>query len=533
MMNNISEDNTFDGKLSAGKHISCWFEHDVVSNNFPELSSNLETDVIIVGGGLAGITTAYCLACSGKKVVVVEDGYIGSGETGRTTAQIITALDDRYYNMEKIFGKENTALIAQSHRAAIDFIEEVVDKEKIDCGFEKLNGYLFLHSSDKEENLKKELDALLRSGINAKILDETPGIPTEKKCILFPNQAQFQPMKYLLGLCKVIEKKGGQIFINTHASAIDHTGITSDKGFTIQAKHIVVATNAPVNHTYAMMLKQWAYRSYVIGALIKKNIIPKAMWWDTGDQNKKDGSPYHYVRLHTYNDEHDLLVSGGEDHIVADKTNISEEERYGLLEKWTRHRFPIEDIIYKWSGEVLVPMDTIAFLGRNKLDKENVYMITGDAGIGMTYCTIGAILINDLINGVENKWEHIYNPSRFNLKTVEPVLKMLKDDMLAILKKWFYTGAEEISSIKPDEGKIVIFDGKKCGAYRNEGGQLFLVSAECTHLKCMVLWNNDEKSWDCPCHGSRFTYTGKVINGPANEDLPSFSEHTHNTDTVL
>jgi glycine/D-amino acid oxidase-like deaminating enzyme/nitrite reductase/ring-hydroxylating ferredoxin subunit len=523
-MDDFKTGNASHGKLSAGKNISCWYEPGLETRLFPELLSDLETEVVIVGGGLAGLTTAYCLAYSGKKVTVVEDGYIGSGETGRTTAQIVTALDNRYYKMEKLFGKENNALIANSHKEAIDFIEDVVKKERIDCDFERLSGYLFLHPSDKEENLYKELNTLLQCKINASMLENIPGIPTEKKCIHYPDQAQFQPIKYLLGLCKAIEKKGGSIFINTHASEIDHTGIVSNKGFKISAKHVVVATNAPVNNKYAIMLKQWAHRSYVIAALIKKDSIPKALWWDTGDQNIHTSTPYHYVRLQSYNNEYDLLISGGEDHITGINEGKSEEERYNDLIKWTQQRFPIGEVVNKWSGEVLVPMDSIAFIGKNVFDKENVYIITGDAGIGMTYCTIGGLLVTDLINGVKNKWEDIYKPSRFTLKASTPFFRMLKGDLVAVLKKWFYQDATELTSIKEDEGKVVILEGQKCGAYRDSSGQLFLVSAECTHLKCMVQWNKDEKSWDCPCHGSRFTYSGKVINGPANKDLPSFTE---------
>lgn len=485
-MDDSKSDNASHGKLSAGKNISCWYEPGLKTRLFPELLSDLDTEVVIVGGGLAGLTTAYCLACSGRRVTVVEDGYIGSGETGRTTAQIVTALDNRYYEMEELFGKKNNALIANSHKEAIDFIEEVVKKENIDCDFERLSGYLFSHPSDKEENLYKELDTLLQCNIKASMLEQTPGIPKEKKCIHFPDQAQFQPLKYLLGLCKAIEKNGGRIFINTHASEIDHTGIVSSKGFKIKAKHVVVATNAPVNNKYATMLKQWAHRSYVIASLIKKDSIQKALWWDTGDQNIETSTPYHYVRLQSYNNEHDLLICGGEDHIVAINEGKSEEERYIDLIKWTQERFPIGEVIYKWSGEVLVPMDSIAFIGKNVFDKDNVYIITGDSGIGMTYCTIGGLLITDLINGVKNKWEDIYKPSRFILKASGPFFRMLKGDLVAVLKKWFYQDATELTSIKEDEGKVVILEGQKCGAYRDPSGQLFLVSAECTDRKSVV-----------------------------------------------
>jgi len=521
-MNTIN--NSENGNFTSGTNISCWLDTALKNNKYSSLKENLETDVVIIGGGIAGITTAYCLSCSGKKVIVVEDGFIGSGETGRTTAQIVTALDDRYYQMEETFGKKNATLIAESHKTAINFIEGIIEREKIDCDFEKITGYLFLHPSDEEENLIKELAALNRCGIDASFSEETPGVPFENKCIVFPNQAQFHPMKYLHGLCGVIESKGGKIFTNTHVSTFDNNNIISDKKFTIKAKHIVVATNTPVNDKYAMMLKQTAYRSYVIGALIKKNSLPKALWWDTGDQQQDKSAAYHYVRLDSYDSEYDLLIAGGEDHPVGVDSDLSGAERYLLLEKWTRERFAITKVIYKWSGEVVVPMDSIAYIGRNPFDSSNVYIITGDAGIGMTYCTIGGILITDLINGVKNEWEDIYKPSRFILKTSRPFFKILKDDFIAVFKKWFHKDTEESKSIALNEAKIITIETKKYGAYRDTTGQLFIVSAECTHLKCMVVWNEDEKSWDCPCHGSRFTYAGKVINGPANKNLKLFSE---------
>ncbi len=526
MLNENISNNLENAGITSGKNISYWTDTTVpLAQN--SLKENIETDVVIVGGGLAGLSVAYCLIRSGKKIVLVEDGLIGSGETGRTTAHLVTALDDRYYNLERIFGEEKTKLIAESHKIAIDFVEETVKKENIDCGFERVNGYLFLHVSDKDDSLKKELKAALNAGLEINELDVVPGILKSEKALRFLNQAQFDPLKYLNGLCKAIEQKGGKIFTSTHASKIDHEGITSAEGFVIKAKHVVVATNSPVNNLFTTFVKQYAYRTYVIGALIKKDLLPKALWWDTGNfEDNFKFPPYHYVRVHPYNQQYDLLISGGEDHPTADtsKTKVSEENRYKLLEDWTRSYFPIETLVYHWSGQVLEPMDGIAFIGRNPFDSDNVYIVTGDSGNGMTHCSFAGLLISDLIDGKENKWEKLYSPLRLTLKEAAPLVKLLKDDLVNVLKKWFYTGCVELSSIKNGEAGIVKLDGKKCGAYRDESGKLYLVSAECTHLKCMVLWNEDEKSWDCPCHGSRFNYEGKVINGPANSDLPSYSE---------
>jgi YD repeat-containing protein len=275
-----------------------------------------------------------------------------------------------------------------------------------------------------------------------------------------------------------------------------------------------------------MMLKQFAYRTYVIGALLKKDVLPKALWWDTGDHaiNTAD-PPYHYLRLCNYSDQYDLLLSGGVDDVTGntDSDGEPEEYRYDKLEAWTAERFPIGEILYRWSGQVLEPMDGVAYIGGNPWDKGNVYIATGSSGTGMTHFTIAGMLISDLISERENSWEKIYNPKRFNLKASGPFFKMLKDDIVNVLKKWVYTDTTELSSVQKGEARVVLMEGEKCGAFRDSEGQLHIVSTECTHLKCMVKWNNDELSWDCPCHGSRFTYTGKVINGPAISDLESFS----------
>ncbi|MBK5284917.1 MAG: FAD-dependent oxidoreductase, partial [Bacteroidia bacterium] len=443
-------------------------------------------------------------------------------------AHLVTTLDDRYYHLEKIFGEEKTKLIVESHKAAIDFVERTVKKENIDCGFERVNGYLFRHPSDKEDALQQELKAALSVGVEIKEVDEAPGMLQTEKALCFLNQAQFHPLKYLNGLCKAIEQNGGKIFTGTHAEKINHEGITTEEGFTVKAKHVVVATNSPVNNLFTMFEKQYAYRTYVIGALVKKDSLPKALWWDTGDfESNSKIPPYHYVRVHPYDEQYDLLISGGEDHPTADtsKTKVPEENRYKLVEKWTRKHFPIDEIIYRWSGQVLEPMDGIAFIGRNPFDHENVYIVTGDSGNGMTHCSFAGLLISDLINGKENRWEKLYSPSRFTLKESGPVFKQMMHEFISYMKQMpNFKSAEVLSSVKNGEGKIIDMLEEKFGAYRDEDGLLHIVSGECTHLKCTLAWNRDETSWDCPCHGSRFTYEGKVINGPANFDLPAYSE---------
>ena len=499
---------------------------------YKKLSADIECDVVIVGGGLAGVTTAYCLSKSGKKVVLVEDGFIGSGETGRTTAHLVTALDDRYYDLERIYGKEDTKIIAASHMAAIDFVEQTVAKENIMCQFKRVNGYLFLHPSDKVASLEEELHAAKDAGINIRRLTKIPGIKhVEGGCLEFANQAQFHPLLYLKGLAEAAVKYGAKIFTETHAKEIDSKGIVTKEEFRVKAAHVVVCTNTPVNNLVAVHLKQFPYRTYVIGALVKKDSLPEALWWDTGDMQVNENiPPYHYVRIERFNEMFDLLIAGGEDHAtgLAEADVIPEENRYAILETWARDHFPVHEVVYRWSGQVMEPMDGLAFIGRNPMDKDNVYIATGDSGNGMTHCTIAGLLIDDLINGRENDWERIYNPSRFKIFKSG---KTFFSEMIGGIKKYYETNpkhpdAVTLNSIKPGEGKIIEIDGKKFGCYCDQDESLHLVNAKCTHLGCIVRWNNDEKSWDCPCHGSRFTYEGEILNGPAIKALEYHHENS-------
>lgn len=516
-------------KITAGAHESFW-----TSSTYPlaytKLSQNIKTDVVIVGGGIAGISIGYALTLSGKRVAIIEDGFIGSGETGRTTAHLASALDDRYYDLERMFGEEKTKLIAESHKSAIDFIEKTINRENIKCDFERVDGYLFLHPTDDIESLKKEYDAATKAGLVVEQLDDVPGIKNNHgPCLRFPNQGQFHPVKYMEALCESIRFNGGVIYTNTHAQEIDHTGVVTADGFKVSADHVVIATNTPVNNKYVIHLKQFPYRTYVIAAKIKRESLPTYLWWDTGDfEANPDITPYHYVRTQKFDTTHDLLIIGGEDHAtgLADMEDRPEEDRYTALEKWARQYFDFEEIIYKWSGQVMEPMDSIAYIGRNPMDKKNVYIVTGDSGNGMTHATIAAMLIDDLINGHENKYEKLYDPSRLKLFTAG---KVLFKEFTGGLKNYFKamekdSWQNDLEKIQPNEGKVIEIASEKYGVYCDEHNHLHFVGAECTHLKCTVRWNNDEKSWDCPCHGSRFTYNGKVLNGPANEELPYYKD---------
>lgn len=508
-----------DSKVTSGAHHSYWNE-SVPNLEYSTLQADIATDVLIVGGGIAGLSTAYCLSKSGKKVVLIEDGFLGSGESGRTTAQITYALDDRYYDLEKFYGEEKSKQAADSHRHALEWIRATVAAENIDCNFINADGYLFTDPTDKQENLHKEFEAALRAGLPVAITEQMPGIASNKqqRAIRFPEQGQFHILKYIKGLADAIIKYGGEIYTNTHADQIDRKGARAN-GFTIKANHIVVATNTPVNDIFTMHTKQWPYRSYVIAAKVPKGTLPYAMWWDTGNMESKwVAKPYHYVRLQPLDEQYDLLISGGEDHKTgqSDEEGITEAERYDRLTKWTMQHFPyFSDVEYKWSGQVMEPVDALAFIGKNPGD-DNIYIITGDSGNGMTHGTLGGIIINDLILGRPNEWEKLYDPSRVTLRAGSDYVKEAGNMAYNLVKDWVGSGKiKNVDELQPGSGAILSKGLDKQAVYKDNDGAISTCSAVCPHMGGILQWNDDEKSFDCPLHGSRFTPHGDVVNGPA------------------
>ncbi len=527
---------------TSGITKSVWYDEIPQPIKFEKLKRNISSsesvDVVIVGGGIAGLSTAYLISQSGKKVVLFEDGYICSGETGRTTAHITHALDDRYYNLEKLHGEKGAHLAAESHSAAINLIESIVNEEKICCDFEKLDGFLFLDSTDNKESLDNELEATHRAGIRrTEIIPKVTNLSFDTgPCLLFPNQAQFHPLKYLKGLTEAILRYGGKIYTETHVQDIlPPNQVKTSAGYTAFAKNIVIATNAPIiNKVSNIYDKQQAYRTYVIGARIKKDKIPQALYWDTGNQNSENTvAPYHYVRIQRNskdNSQYDILIIGGEDHLTGNITNDKDiKQRYTNLESWTKNRFPIEDIVFRWSGQVLEPKDGIAFIGHNPGDEEkNIFIATGDSGNGITHGTIAGIILTDLIFGKTNPWVSLYNPSRVpRVKSNNSPSSEKKEEnnsnksyssSLSSKNKDSKTKQTPLQDLDLEQG--IVLEEEKIAAYKDSNNELHRYSAVCTHLGCTVVWNNSEKSFDCPCHGSRFSATtGNAINGPANNQL--------------
>lgn len=479
------------------------------------LQENIRTDVCIIGAGIAGLTTAYLLAQEGRSVVVLDDGPIGGGMTGRTTAHLTNAFDDRFFEIEKLHGEEGARLTAQSHTAAIDKVEEIVRKEQIDCDFARVDGFLFAPPPDDEGLLDKELKATHRAGLVD--VEKVARAPIESfdtgAALRFPRQAQFHPLTYLSGLTRAIRRDGGRLFNQTHATTIEggeNAYVESSHGPGVTCDVIVVATNTPVNDRVAIHTKQAPYVTYVIGAAVAKGSITQALYWDTI-------VPYHYLRLQSLKD-HDVLIVGGEDHKTGQADDCA--DRYARLEQWTRERFPDAGAIeFRWSGQVMEPADYLAFIGRNPLDSDNVFIATGDSGQGITHGTIAGILLTDLIQGRKNAWEEIYNPSRVTLRAA----KEYAGENINVAGQFAdYVTAGDIKSVdelKPGQGAIMREGLSKIAVYCDDRGSIHRRSAVCPHLGCVVSWNACERTWDCPCHGSKFTAEGRVYNGPANSDL--------------
>ena len=494
---------------------------------FPTLAKNEHADVCIVGTGIAGLTTAYLLGRAGKSAVVVDDGPIVSGETERTTAHLTLALDDRYFELEWLHGGKGARLAAQSHAAAIDQIERIVAEEKIDCDFERLDGYLFVPPGESPEILERELASAHYVGLaDVRMVARSPLVSFDTgPALCFPRQAQFHPLKYLAALAQAIIRDGGRIYAHTHVTKIEGGNpvrIETQDGPVLVADAVVVATNTPVNDLLAIHLKQAAYRTFVIGATVPSGAVGKGLYWDTLN-------PYHYIRLQSLpagqssEAASDLLIVGGEDHKTGQADDT--ENRYLLLEKWARTRFPmIKEVKFRWSGQVMESIDGLAFIGLNPMDKENVYIATGDSGNGMTHGTIAGMLLTDLIQGRENAWASLYDPSR---KTLGAVGRFAKESLnLAVqYAGWLTAGdTKDDRSVPPGAGAVVRRGLEKVAVYCDDAGRLHECSAICPHLGGIVAWNHSEKTWDCPCHGSRFNEFGKVLNGPANSNLSPVEE---------
>jgi glycine/D-amino acid oxidase-like deaminating enzyme/nitrite reductase/ring-hydroxylating ferredoxin subunit len=445
-------------------------------------------------------------------------------------------MDDRIYNLEKLHGLERTRAVVESHMAAVHRFEMIVKQEGIDCDFRRLDGYLFPSSADRTDQvseLEKELQAAHRAGMaDVRLVDRAPiaGFETGP-ALKFPEQAQLHSLKYLAGLANAITSHGGDIYCGSHVEGIEpgekECKVKIEGGLTINASAVCVCTNGSISDMVQTHAKQAPYRTCVIGLNVPRGSVEPALYWDMAE-------PYHYVRLQPIGSLSvgvtkgetlaDVLIVGGEDFKTAHEHD--EEERWRRLEKWARERWPqAGPVLYRWSGQVLEPNDYLAFIGRNPDGAENVYMASGDSGQGMTHGMIAGMILSDLVQGRRNQWADVYDPRRVTLgvSSIEEFAKENVDVAFQYAKDFLSPGAHE-EDIPRGEGRVIRRGVHKIAAFRDESGAMHYCSGVCTHLKCIVGWNPAEKSWDCPCHGSRFDPKGQVINGPAIDPLEQIAE---------
>ncbi|MBL9037603.1 MAG: FAD-dependent oxidoreductase [Archangium sp.] len=468
----------------------------------------LSVDVVIVGGGITGLTSALLLKRAGKRVAVLEARHILDGVSGATTAHLTQMLDTRYHVLEDRFGEEGTRQVAASNAAAIELIELITRELKIDCGFARVPGFLFAETQAQRDELEEELHAVLRAGMNAAAQGAPPLPFPVKLAVRVENQAQLHPLKYLVPIAHEIHSHGSFVIEHAPVTAV-HDGtpcsVETSTGLTVTAPQVIIATHSPLNRVL-LLTKLAHYRSYVISGP-----VPKAMdglLWDMAD-------PYHYVRTHQTRRGPQLVI-GGEDH----KTG-QEPDTEGAFERLTEYAKRYRMVpTRRWSAQVVETVDGLPFIGRNS-GSTNVLAATGFSGNGFTFGTLAAMILTDRVLGRPNPWTDLYDATR--IKPLASLKSYITENI--DFPFYFVSGAIKppdvlsVADVGVNEGKIVRVDGKQLAVFRDGGGDLHAVSSVCTHLGCHVGFNSAQKSWDCPCHGSRFSVDGEVLDGPAVKPL--------------
>ncbi|HEV3486311.1 MAG TPA: FAD-dependent oxidoreductase [Vicinamibacterales bacterium] len=477
---------------------------------FDPLRGDLDVDVAIIGAGITGLTAALLLKERGRSVAVLEKETIAAGESGNTTAHLTEAIDARYHYIRRKYSGDEARLVADASRASLQRIAELIQRHSIDCHFRRVPGYLYTEKRRYVAELKNEAVAARDAGLDAQWTEDVP-LPFETRgAVLFANQAQFHPGEYLSALARLVHGDGGRIFEQTRATDVKdgEPCIVETEHGRVRARAVFMATNVPIAgftqiHTFAA-----PYRTYAL-AFEAAGEHPDGLFWDTAD-------PYHYTRWQE-TDDGTFLIIGGEDHRVGEEEDT--EACFARLLEYARQYYGVGEPRHRWSGQIIEPHGGLPLIGGSG----NVYLSTGYAGQGMTFGTLGAMMTADFITGVDNPWKDVFSHTRVrpHVTAREFLTENLNFPKHLISDRLTSRDVEGTSTIdvRAGEAKILEIDGKKVAAYRDEGGNLHCVSPVCTHMKCDVAWNDAERTWDCPCHGSRFTPDGAVLNGPAREPL--------------
>ncbi|MDD3497911.1 MAG: FAD-dependent oxidoreductase [Candidatus Moranbacteria bacterium] len=478
--------------------------------DYPELSSEIEADVAIVGGGMAGLSAAYFLAKENFKVAVIESSRIATGTSGNTTAKVTSQHNLKYAFLKKHFGSRKARIYADSNQWAIAETERIIREEKIDCDFTRSPAYVYALTDEGFEDIKRENRICQELGLPSSVVEEVESIPFPiRGAIKFENQAYFHPRKYLLALADKITDKGGKIFENTEAVSIrsgKNPAVITAKG-NIRADHIIVATNYPFFDRGLFSLRTSQSRSYGLAAN-PGNSCPEGMFINN------EGEVFSF--RHHKSGEKNWIIVGGENHIAGEEEG---KDHFSSLEKSAGQKLMVGNVEYIWSAQDSISIDGVPFIGKMP-NAENVYVTTGYGKWGMTTSLVSAKILADSIMGKNSEWMNLYSPLRFNFTASFSELFDLIRRVSRSYFRYIRKDKSELSEPDLDEGRIIASKGKKIAVYKDKSGNIHSYSAVCTHLGCIVSWNSSEKTWDCPCHGSRFDKDGKVIHGPARRSLP-------------
>lgn len=491
----------------SGKVNSPW-KNKLGKPTHPQLASSMTVDVVVVGGGITGLTAALRLAEGNKRVALVEAAAIGNGTTGSSTGQLTTILDTRWRDLVRHFGEDQAREVFNACAQAISTIESFVKSESIECDFRRLPGFLFTESSADVEALLNEVDTVKRlSGEPAEFIAES-SLPFQVRAAMkVEHQALLNPLAYAQGLAQAFVRRGGHLFENTRVENIDTESLRVQTNHgTITARTIVLATHSPLGSGYlSIQSKMTAKMSYVLGVTLKDPLPVDGIFWDMED-------PYHYINSFERNGER-LLIIGGEDHKAGDRDFT--EQCYLNLERYARSNFNLKDIRFRWSAQYYESADGLPYIGHTATSP-HIYVATGFSGNGLTFGTIAGISIAASILGVSNTWGQLFLPGR--LKTMDSILgaakEVVKNAVHFIGDRLTSDSLPDFATIRDGEGQVVVVKDERVAAYRDNNGDLHTLSAICTHSGCVVKWNSSEQTWDCPCHGGRFTATGDVKEGP-------------------
>jgi glycine/D-amino acid oxidase-like deaminating enzyme/nitrite reductase/ring-hydroxylating ferredoxin subunit len=490
---------------------SYWVE-STPARSFPRLERSTSVDVVVLGAGITGVTVATLLKEAGKTIALVDAKEILRGVTGYTTAKLTAGHSLIYKTITGSFGEDGARLYAEANQAAIEHVARVAAERGIECDFERASNYVYTESQSEVQSLREEVDAARRLGLDAAFTEETPLPFPVAGAVRLDGQAQFHPRKYLLPLAEALPGDGSDVFQETRALAVkddDPCRVETDRG-AITADAVVVATHLSILDRGLYFAKTASKRAYVLAAPVAESEAPAGMFISTE-------APAHSIRSVPFN-EGRLLLIGGEGHKTGQEPDT--RKRYARLEEWARARFAIDAVAYRWSTQDNYSVDRVPFVGKLHRRARHVYVATGFNGWGMTNGTAAAMVLADAILGRPNPWAGVFDATRRKptaaaarfTKENANVAKRLVADRLP-------GRAKDVAAIPPGEGAIARWPGGKAAVYRDEQGAVHALWPTCTHLGCIVAWNTAEKTWDCPCHGSRFDTDGNVIQGPAIRKL--------------